>query len=185
MKIHGTAKAGALSTKDFGVALSAPTPAVETCQGESYSGDQKGLGQDTAHGSIDDIGFKPSGGNTLIDTLANNFSLKMKLTGSPTNPVVGARIYDDSDVLQQTSTNTIDDLDGTFTQRTFNFASTFTVTEDYSYVIYQVSGSTFNDSNGVYINMKNTAVDNNVDTYKTDSGWYSHNLSVTVCFIKT
>ena len=152
------------------------------CQGEAYTGDQKGLGQDTAHGVLTQIGFKPTNGNTLIGNTANTLSLKIKLTGSPTNPVIGAQIYDDSNVLQQTSTNTIDDLDGTFTFKDFNFASTFTVTEDYSYVIYQVSGSTFNDANGAYINMKNTAVDNNVDTYKTDSGWYSHNLSVTVCF---
>jgi len=43
MKIHGTAKAGALSTKDFGVAFSGPSiPLIEATGGdESTDGDYK------------------------------------------------------------------------------------------------------------------------------------------------
>jgi len=45
MKIHGTAKGGALSTKDFGVAFAAPAAEpVTTCVSANYSTDAKSLG---------------------------------------------------------------------------------------------------------------------------------------------
>jgi len=187
MKIHGTAKGGAIGKKDFGVAFSATAPLVETCQGTGYSGDYTGLGHTAFNGEDEvQVGFTPETGNTLLDTPANNFSLKMRLNGSPSDPVVGARIYDDSAVLQQTSTNTIDDLDGTFTFRIFNFASNFTVTRNYRYVIYLVSGDV-DDSNRVDINMNGVPIDNNITPYQTtpSESWFSYNLGCTICFNKT
>jgi len=188
MKIHGTAKAGALSTKHFGVAFSAAqAPLVETCQGTGYSGDYTGLGHTAFNGEKEThVGFTPSASNTLIGTHANNFSLKMKLTGSPSAPVVKAQIYNASNQFQQDSTNTIDDLDGTFTFRIFNFSSNFIVTQDFKYVITLESG-TVSDGDRVDINMNGAPIDNNITPYQTtpSESWFSYNLGCTICFNKT
>jgi len=154
------------------------------CQGEAYTGDYTGLGHLSANGIETHVGMTPEAGNTLIGTTASAFSLKMKLSGSPTDPVVGAQIYNSAGILQATSTNTIADLDGTFTLREFTFSSNFTVTQDFKYVIYLVSGSV-DDSNQVRINGSSGVADNNIGPYKTSTGWYNYVLPFTVCFNTT
>jgi len=151
------------------------------CQGVDYTGDYTGLGHTSPNGTETHVGMTPESGNTLIGTTASAFSFKMKLSGSPTNPVVGAQIYNNAGVLQATSTNTIADLDGTFTFREFTFSSNFTVTQDFKYVIYLVSGSV-DDSNRVDINGSSGVADNNIGPYKTASGWWNYTLPFTICF---
>jgi len=155
--------------------------AVSACQGEAYSGDYIGLGHTGAGGDKTHVGFSPISSNTLIGTVASGIKFKMRTSGSPTDPVVKAQIYNDSNVLQQTSTNTIADLDGTFTLREFNFASSFTVTQGFKYVVTLESG-TVSDSNRVDLNQSGSTADNNNSPYQTSSGWYNMTLPCTVCF---
>jgi len=154
------------------------------CQGESYSGETIGLGQGYPSGAVLQCGMIPRSSNTLIGTKANGFSLLMKRQGSGTLEI-GARIYDDSNVLQATSTNTINDVDtASFNFRQFDFASTFIITEGYFYVIYQVSG-TFNDTHRINIQMDGSPADNNSLGYYSDAwydSWFGTYLPVSICF---
>jgi len=185
MKIHGTAKGAALSTKDFGVAFSGVTPAVQTCQGESYSGENIGVGVAYPSGTVTMCGMIPRSGNTLIGKVANKFSLLMRLQGSITDLEVGAKIYNDSNVHQATSTNTIDDVaSDAYNFRQFEFASEFTVTEGYFYVLYGVSG-TFDNTNRVNIQMDANPADNNSLGYYSDTwydSWFGTYKPVSICF---
>ena len=187
MKIHGTAKGAALSTKDFGVAFGAPTPEVQTCQGESYSSENKGLGQD----DMIRIGMMPATNNPLIDIVANKFSLNLKRQGSLTSYSIGARIYDDSDPPEEQaqSNNTISDVADDWEFRQFTFDDDFTVTANFYYVIYIVSG-TFTSSNRVDVRMSGynvPATSYNATVFYTDAGgWNETSLgnywSCAICF---
>jgi hypothetical protein len=157
------------------------TGATSTCQGEAYSGDYIGLGHTGAGGDKTHVGMSPITSNTLIGTVASGIKFKMRTSGSPTDPVVKAQIYNASNVLQQTSTNTIADLDGTFTLREFNFATSFTVTVGFKYVVTLESG-TVSDSNRVDLNQSGSTADNNNSPYQTSSGWYNMTLPCTICF---
>jgi len=153
------------------------------CQGESYTGETISVGQAYPSGEVLQCGMIPRSGNTLINTVATGFSLLMKRVGANTLEI-GARIYNDSNVLQATSTNTINDVTtDSFNFRQFNF-SQFTVTEGYFYVIYQVSG-TFNDLNKITIQMNATPSDNNSLGYQSDT-WYDSYFGtykpVSICF---
>jgi len=188
MKIHGTAKGGALATKDFGVAFGAPTPTVQTCQGESYTGESAGLGSGYPSGEIMRVGMTPLANNTLIDTVANKFSLKIKLVGSLSSYSIGARIYDDADppVEQAQSINTISDVTTSFEFRQFEFTSDFIVKVNYYYVIYQASG-TFDGSDRIDIQMNASSADNNSMVYYTDDNvwyptWFGQYKPCAICF---
>ncbi|HHZ94079.1 MAG TPA: hypothetical protein EYN67_00660 [Flavobacteriales bacterium] len=110
----------------------------------------------------------------------------MKRVGSNTLEI-GAKIYDDSNEWKATSTNTINDVDtASFNFRQFDFASDFTVTEGYFYVIYQVSGA-FSNSNRINIQMNGSPSDDNSLGYHTDDGswfdsWFGTYKPVSICF---
>ena len=185
MKIHGTAKGGALSTKDFGVAFSAGG-AAQTCQGESYSGDAIGVGQDYPSGEITAAGMIPLSGNTLIGTVASRFSLLMKLQGSVSDLEIGAKIYDPDDIGNPLiSANTINNVDSDdYNFRQFEFSADFTVTEGFYYVIYQVSGA-FSNSNRINIRMNGSAADNNTVAYYSDDwhdDYFGSDRAISICF---
>ena len=154
------------------------------CQGESYTGEAIGVGQAYPSGEVLQCGMIPRSGNTLIGTVTDGFSLLMKRVGSNTLEI-GARIYNDSNVLQATSTNTINDVTtDSFNFRQFNFSSTFTVTEGYFYVVYSISG-TFNDANKIVIQMNGTPSDNNSLGYYSDTwydSWFGTYKPVSICF---
>lgn len=160
----------------------------QTCQGASYTGEETALGVDWPSGELTIAGMIPRSGNTLIDTVANKFSLLTKHNGSPilSDLTMGAKIFNDSAVLQATSTNTIvvETTDTTYEFRQFEFASDFTITEGYYYVIYQVSGD-FKNANRINIQMNATPSDNNSLVYYSDA-WYTSYFGtykpVSICF---
>jgi len=158
---------------------------TQTCQGESYTGETIGLGQVYPSGEVLLCGMIPRADNTLIDTVASKFSLKIKLQGFVTDLEIGAKIYNDSNVLQATSTNTIDDVaSDAYNFRQFEFASDFTITEGFFYVIYQVSGS-FTDTNRINIQMDANPADNNSLGYYSDAwytSWFGTYKPVSICF---
>ena len=162
-----------------------PVAESQTCQGESYSGENIAVGLDYPSGVVTMCGMIPRSSNTLIGTVANKFSLLMNLQGSIPDLEVGAKIFNDSNVLQATSTNTIDDVaSGSYNFRQFEFASDFTVTEGYFYVLYGVSG-TFDNTNRVNIQMNVTPSDNNSLGYYSDTwytSWFGTYKPVSICF---
>jgi hypothetical protein len=154
---------------------------IMTCQGmDTYSGENKGLGQG---GTYNAVGMTPSTSNTLIGTSADQFDLKLKQIGSFSYTVAG-KIYNASGTLVDTSNNVISDSDlstSSFTQVTFSFNSSFTVTEGFKYVITVASG-TFDNSNRVDVQMNSSTADNNVTAILDSSTWTTNSLPCAVCF---
>jgi len=131
MKIHGTAKGGALSKKDFGVAFGggAPSPSGGSCEQTVVSGQAIfGVAQYGSRIGIKiDEQFTCAGG--AIESVVFNF----KKTGNPTGTVY-ARVYNSSNTLkctlgsfdvsttETTLTNyTFDDPDETYTLQSGDF----------------------------------------------------------------
>jgi len=152
-----------------------------TCQGmDTYSGENKGLGQG---GTYNAVGMTPDTSNTLIGTSGTQFDLKLKQVGSFSYTIQG-NIYNTSGTLVATSNNTITNSDlntSTFTQVSFTFDDSFTVTEGFRYVITAVSGS-FNNSNRVDIQMNSSTADNNITAILDSSTWTTNSLPCAVCF---
>ena len=152
-----------------------------TCQGmTTYSGENKGLGQG---GTYNAVGMTPDTSNAFIGQNANQFDLKLKQVGSFNYTIQGA-IYNATGTLVDTSNNTITNSDlntSTYTQVTFNFTTTFTVTEGFKYVITAVSG-TFDNNNRVDIQMNSSTADNNITAILDSSTWTSNSLPCAVCF---
>lgn len=164
-------------------------PETQTCQGAAYTGEEIAIGVDYPSGSVTLAGMIPRAGNTLIGNVCNKFSLLNKHNCSAphcANLTMGAKIFNDSAVLQATSTNTIlvETTDTTYEFRQFEFASDFTITEGYYYVIYEVSGS-FSNANRINIQMNATPSDNNSLVYYSDT-WYTSYFGtykpVSICF---
>jgi len=164
-------------------------PESQTCQGESYTGDSIGVGQDYPSGQITLCGMIPLAGNTLIGTIANKFSLLMELQGSVSDLEIGAKIYDDSDPPEEQaqSIDTINDVaSGSFNFRQFEFADDFEVTVNYFYVIYGVDMGTFSNANRINIRMQaTTPIDDNTVGYYA-GGWYdryfTNERAISICF---
>ena len=133
MKIHGTAKGAALSTKDFGVAFSVAAQAVTTCQNVTNNDGDTSLGG--AGGKIILIGTHIATTNPIIGKNLTGATFTIK-DYSGTNIGNGyAYIYND-DVLKATSTDSKDwsTLTGDWEDITWTFAG-HTIAENDDIVI--------------------------------------------------
>jgi len=161
---------------------------AQTCQGESYSGETTGLGQEYGSGFLTLVGMIPRADNTLLGIIANKFSIKCRhlAVGAGSDLTINAKIFNDSAVEQAVSTNQIvvETTDTTMEFRQFEFASDFEVTVGYYYVINQYAG-TFVNANRVEIQMNPTPADNNTLCYYTNAwylSWFGTYKPVSICF---
>ena len=152
-----------------------------TCQGmDTYTGENKGLGQ---NGNYNAVGMTPDASNTLIGNNVDSFDLKLKQVSTFDFSIQGS-IYNASGGFVANSTNTITNADlntSTFTQVSFDFASNFTVTQGFKYVITAVSGD-FNNNNRVDIQMNGSSADNNLTAILQSSTWITSSAPCAICF---
>jgi len=199
MKIHGTAEGAALSTKDFGVAFSGGGANELTCETGDENEDNF-VGQQVASGPnrfIQVLGFNPQTGNSFLDKTVDSITFYLKKRGSPTGNVT-VKIYNASMAVQATSDTEIDsaaDLSGSYAAKTFEFSSSFIITEDYTYGVVSSDGTNnWNDSAGVEPQLSdgitstgnrikyNQDTDNNPTGTGTGGSWATFNKTISVCF---
>ena len=92
MKIHGTAKGGALSTKDFGVAFGGAAPA-DSCDlfDESTASGNEGLDQDL-------VGFRSNITTASVSKLTMN--MFKQEDGTPPDHIINLKHYESSDIQE-------------------------------------------------------------------------------------
>jgi len=196
MKIHGTAKGAALSTKDFGVAFGSAAAEI-TCETGDETNDNF-VGQNMGSGQfIQVLGFNPQSGNSFLEASVDSITYYLKKRNSPTGNVT-VKIYNDSEAVQATSTTEIDseaDLSSSFEAIKFEFGSSFTITEDYTYGLVSSDGTNnWNDSNGVEVQLSsiitstgnqfkfNTNTNNDPTGTGTGGTWSTKTRTISVCF---
>jgi len=132
MKIHGTAKGGALSTKDFGVAFGSPAaPATYTLIWENTSGGSP----DDAQGEIY-FANEFDTNDDVIGEAITKITVRVKKTGSPTATITGylwlsATNLGDNPSVTSAETFTAGDVGTDMTTLTFTFTNTTNTAQGY------------------------------------------------------
>jgi len=159
MKIHGTAKAGVASSKDFGVAFAkAVTPSSElwsvtgTGQAEYFNNTE----------SISILAQRFQTGHELIGQTITRFDASIKKVGSPTNDITGRIInssneeqlnlgtLDSSTLSTSYATKTFENTDGYELENGDRLALYFTAVDDSNIVAWSMNTSSESNTNGSY-----------------------------------
>jgi len=178
MKIHGTAKGAALSTKDFGVAFSAP--AEVTCSNTPAFDNLTGNIEQAMHASNLRLqqGCKAISGSSLIDQKVSTATIRLFKNGSPTGTAT-IKIYSDaingsglSSVRETSSTNLdVSTLTTSFVDYDFEFTGSTTIEEDNAIILVYTSTSS-DTSNWIGNNMgqPGSPVENTTFNYQKGAG---------------
>jgi hypothetical protein len=95
MKIHGTAKGGALATKDFGVAFGGAAPCVEATYGQTNTNSGRII-----YASRQGIAFEPESGNDIFEKTIKSVTFKLdKDSGSPDQTIYCRVRNSDGDIV--------------------------------------------------------------------------------------
>jgi hypothetical protein len=153
MKIHGTAKGAALSTKDFGVAFGGAALPSFVCQKAEGSG--FGLG---GSGGVRTIaGVRVLSGNSAIGKTVTEVKFNLYAQGSPSGNINLAVYNDEVDQGAGGSTldaSTIPSNGDPYEE--FTFTMSHTVAENDDIVL---EGGTVNDANQVILNQNNNTTE--------------------------
>jgi len=165
MKIHGTAKGAALSTKDFGVAFGGAAPANEYCQ-STYDEDYNLKSPQPFF-----VGVQLKAGHILIGETGTISKQYMKKVGSPTGTATCA-------VYTVANYHTAEFTFGTIDVSTLTTSSvqqTFTNTDGYVFQADDILGIyyTNGDSSNYATNTKanGTAITNEYYAQKNAAAW--------------
>ena len=159
MKIHGTAKGGALSKKDFGVAFAkSVTPSSElwsvtgTGQADQFNNTE----------SISILAQRFQTGHELIGQTITRFDASIKKIGSPTGNITGRIInssneeqlnlgtLDSSTLSSSYETKTFENTDGYELENGDRLALYFTTDNDSNTVNWSMNTSSESNTNGSY-----------------------------------
>jgi len=145
MKIHGTAKGGALSTKDFGVAFGGA--AAETIIYEQLTSSSNMYNFESGNKSG---GMYISGSDSLIGEEINKTTFSLSKTGTPPQATLYCRVFNTASALTVKHTFgslATSELTGTTTAYAFESASTYTIVANDIIAIYcENSGATYPDN---------------------------------------
>jgi len=179
MKIHGTAKGGALSTKDFGVAFGG-VPAF-ICDGSVIYTYTCGTNEDEIGDDYDQYAIRNQSGGDLSDICSMTWYFR-KGSNTPDGTIAG-KMYaaDGSTVIALTNTHNAVDVTATSgigDPLTFNFTEGITWADDY-YLAVEYSGG--NDKITVVNSYVNTGgcvnPSSNFKYYYYDNGSSTWNTS--------
>jgi len=145
MKIHGTAKGGALSTKDYGVAFGGNGAGAELIWEQTSIGEEEGL----SSGDVVRAGELFTAG-VVIDSIPTKFVFNLRKSGTPTG-IATLNLIDSSDTVKATfpleSTGLpleVGDLTTSFVSHNFvNDSNTFPILNGYRVVFYYTGGPYF------------------------------------------
>jgi len=130
MKIHGTAKGGAISKKDFGVAFSSNGGGGVV----TWIPNVSGTAGTTDWAPTKARGFQVTSGNPLINNLLSTVAFKLSKIDNGGIPDFDLyiKLYSSSGAIRETSTNSFNTstLDGSPTFKTFTFDGDVTIDED-------------------------------------------------------
>ena len=163
MKIHGTAKGGALSKKDFGVAFAkSVTPSSELWS-------VSGTGQNDQFNKTENISIlaqRFQTGHELIGQTITRFDASIKKVGSPTSDITG-RIINSSNV-EQLNLGTLDSstLSTSYATKTFENTDGYELADGDRLALYFTASS---DSDTVDWSMNTTTESNTNGSYFTGS----------------
>jgi len=146
MKIHGTAKGGALSNKDFGVAFGGNGAGAELIWQQLETGEEEGL----SSGDVVRAGELFTTGHVVIDSIPTKFVFNLRISGTPTG-IATLNLIDSSDTVKATfpleSTGLpleVGDLTDSFVSHNFvNDSNTFPILNGYRVVFYYTGGQYF------------------------------------------
>ena len=142
MKIHGTAKGGALSQKDFGVAFGGNGAGADLIWEQTSTGEEEGMGGT----DVVRAGELFTAGHVVIDSTPTKFVFNLRITGTPTpTGIATLNLIDSSDTVKATfGTINMANLDDTFAEKTFeNASNTETVAAGDRVVFYYTGGQYF------------------------------------------
>jgi len=139
MKIHGTAKGGALSQKDFGVAFGGNGAVAELLWEQTSTGESDGM----QSGEVIIAGQRFLAEQVLIGATPTKIIFNLKKTGSASG-TAELKLINSSDV-EKASFGTIDmdDLDGTFAEKTFENASNTETVAAGDRIVFYYSGAAY------------------------------------------
>jgi len=116
MKIHGTAKGGALATKDFGVAFGGAAPCVEATYEPTIVNGQRIL-----HAGRQGIAFEPESGNDIFEKTIKSVTFKLDTDGGSPDQTIYCRVRNsDGDIVGDIGSLDAGDLDATSTEYPFD-----------------------------------------------------------------
>jgi len=190
MKIHGTAKGAALSTKDFGVAFGGAAVAV-TCQTADGS-DDNFLGQDAPGGhEILRIAMVPDSDNAFIGEQTASLAFALKAASGASNSETGnytCKVYDTNFTSVLATSDTIldsADLTASFENKKFEFASDLTITAGKYYAITTSGTNNWSDNPRVGVEPQfssgETVTGNNSSWYTAESGTITKTKTMSFC----
>jgi len=139
MKIHGTAKGGALSQKDFGVAFGGNGAVAELLWQQTATGQSEGM----QSGEVITAGEYFFGESVLIDSTPTKIIFSLKKTGSASGTAELKLIDDSYNEKASFGTIDMDDLDGTFAEKTFENASNTETIADGDRIVFYYSGAAY------------------------------------------
>jgi len=140
MKIHGTAKGGALSKKDFGVAFGSPVPSITQSQLET--GGSPGSAHFYESGATY-TGMKFNSGSALgVGENIIQFKMNFKRTGTATGNVT-AKLFDSGGSVKETSSTSLsaNTVSTNYTWYTFDFGNSVAIANgDIIACVYSAGG---------------------------------------------
>jgi len=168
MKIHGTAKGAALSTKDFGVAFGGAAAPSFVCQ--EATGDYLGLGGASA--TRTKAGVRVKSGNPALGKTVTEIKFYLKKSGSPGLPTgsVNLAVYNGGvdQSVGGSSINAATELTTSYQLIIFTMNHTIELNDD-----IVLEGGTVDNDNQVALseNATNTYSDQIGVEYTTNYGW--------------
>jgi len=117
MKIHGTAKGGALATKDFGVAFGGAAPCVEATYEPTIVNGQRLL-----NAGRQGMAFSPLSGNDIFEKTIKSVTFKLDTDGGSPDQTIFVRARNSASGAIVGDFGELDagDLDGTSKEYTFD-----------------------------------------------------------------
>ena len=146
MKIHGTAKGGAISKKDFGVAFGSPALCVGSGE-QCYATGTVEEGNTGIDSAISNMYSSGCSGDCPVNCFVTEATFNCRTTKTGTSNVLYATIYDSAGDLQATSTNGINNntLSGTgFTEMVFTFDGSYRLQDGDRIALFNTTGSNTN-----------------------------------------
>ena len=140
MKIHGTAKGGALSKKDFGVAFGGGVTCTDTTVYEVETSD----GDKNFDANYERIGLQYVGTDDL--GLLSSAQFYLKSAGSPTGDITCQYYKAESLTSTETASETVDasTVGGSYAAYTFNFAKENQIAQNDIIAVVWTDGGTTN-----------------------------------------
>jgi len=171
MKIHGTAKGGALSKKDFGVAFGGGGAAITELWAENGTGQNEGFGT-----GITILAQRFQTGQVLMGKTITRFDVSLRKEGSPTGDITG-RIINSSNT-QKLNMGTLDaaTLTTSYVTHTFENLDGYVLADGDRLAIYFVG----DDSNKPDWSMNTSSEANTNGSYYKDGSWTERTRDATM-----